>query len=253
MDTIEKTTFTDYFIRKVCCEASGLPGTTAHPVCMGLRKDGNMNREMEQFLERHPELLVCRESLETMIETITQTFRNDGTLFTCGNGGSAADSEHICGEFLKGFRMLRPLEDSHRERFESMFGKEGAAVGAKLQNGLRCISLLSHPAYLSAFANDVDAELVFGQQLWALGRKGDALLAISTGGNAANVKRALMVARVLGIRSILLTGNRHGSCEAYADCVVAVPESETYRIQELHLPVYHLLCMEVESRFFGGK
>ena len=196
---------------------------------------------------------VCRESLKTMIEMVTETFRNGGTLFTCGNGGSAADSEHICGEFLKGFRMLRPLAADQRERFDSLFGVEGTETAAKLQNGLRCISLLSHPAYLSAFANDVDAELVFGQQLWALGRAGDVLLAISTGGNAANVKRALMVAKALGMRSILLTGNRHGCCEAYADCVVAGPESETYRIQEYHLPVYHLLCMTVESRLFGGN
>ena len=218
-----------------------------------LRKGGNMVGEMEEFLARYPELSVCRESLEAMIEMVMKTFRNGGTLFTCGNGGSAADSEHICGEFLKGFRMRRQLTADCRGRFESLYGEEGAAVAAKLQNGLRCISLLSHPAYLSAFANDVDAELVFGQQLWALGRKGDVLLAISTGGNAANVKRALMVAKVLGIRSILLTGNRHGCCEGLADCVVAVPESETYRIQELHLPVYHLLCMAVEAAIFGER
>ena len=211
-----------------------------------------MDREVDQFLERHPELSVCRESLNNMVETVVQIFRNGGTLFTCGNGGSAADSEHICGEFLKGFLSLRPLNADRRGRFESLFGDEGAKMAAKLQNGLRCISLLSHPAYVSAFANDVDAELVFGQQLWALGREGDALLAISTGGNAENVKRALMVAKVIGMRSILLTGNRHGCCETYADCVVAVPESETYRIQELHLPVYHFLCMAVESRMFGG-
>ncbi|WP_294503444.1 SIS domain-containing protein [uncultured Victivallis sp.] len=211
-----------------------------------------MDREVDQFLERHPELSVCRESLNNMVETVVQIFRNGGTLFTCGNGGSAADSEHICGEFLKGFLSLRPLNADRRGRFESLFGDEGAKMAAKLQNGLRCISLLSHPAYVSAFANDVDAELVFGQQLWALGREGDALLAISTGGNAGNVKRALMVAKVIGMRSILLTGNRHGCCETYADCVVAVPESETYRIQELHLPVYHFLCMAVESRMFGG-
>ena len=211
-----------------------------------------MDREVDQFLERHPELSVCRESLNNMVETVVQIFRNGGTLFTCGNGGSAADSEHICGEFLKGFLSLRPLNADRRGRFESLFGDEGAKMAAKLQNGLRCISLLSHPAYVSAFANDVDAELVFGQQLWALGREGDALLAISTGGNAGNVKRALMVAKVIGMRSILLTGNRHGCCETYADCVVAVPESETYRIQELHLPVYHFLCMAVESLMFGG-
>ena len=211
-----------------------------------------MDREVDQFLERHPELSVCRESLNNMVETVVQIFRNGGTLFTCGNGGSAADSEHICGEFLKGFLSLRPLNADRRGRFESLFGDEGAKMAAKLQNGLRCISLLSHPAYVSAFANDVDAELVFGQQLGALGREGDALLAISTGGNAGNVKRALMVAKVIGMRSILLTGNRHGCCETYADCVVAVPESETYRIQELHLPVYHFLCMAVESRMFGG-
>ena len=120
-----------------------------------------MDREVDQFLERHPELSVCRESLNNMVETVVQIFRNGGTLFTCGNGGSAADSEHICGEFLKGFLSLRPLNADRRGRFESLFGDEGAKMAAKLQNGLRCISLLSHPAYVSAFANDVDAELVF--------------------------------------------------------------------------------------------
>lgn len=210
-----------------------------------------MIREVEQLLERYPELAVCRGAMENMIEMVSEAFSRGGTLFICGNGGSAADAEHICGEFLKGFLMLRPLEEEHRERFKALFGEDGAAVAAKLQNGLRSISLLSHPAYLSAFANDVDAELVFGQQLWALGREGDLLLAISTGGCAANVKRAMMVAKARGMRSVLLTGNRHGSCEAYADCVVGVPDSETYRIQELHLPIYHTLCMAVESRFFG--
>lgn len=209
-----------------------------------------MDSSVKQFLVRYPKLSGCRESLETMIEMVARAFRRGGTLFTCGNGGSAADSEHICGEFLKGFQMPRPLDAVWRGRFESLFGSDGAAVAAKLQNGLRCISLLSHPAYLSAFANDVDAELVFGQQLWALGCEKDVLLAISTSGNAGNVKRALMVAKVIGMQSILLTGNRHGCCEKLADCVVAVPESETYRVQELHLPVYHLLCMKVEARMF---
>ncbi|MDR0932060.1 MAG: SIS domain-containing protein [Victivallales bacterium] len=210
-----------------------------------------MIKEVEQLLERHPELSVCKESITDMIETISASFERGGTLFTCGNGGSASDAEHICGEFLKGFLMLRPLSLDDRTRFEELFDDEGVSVGKKLQNGLRAVSLLSHPSYSSAFANDVDAELVFGQQLWVLGQKNDVLLAISTGGCATNVKKALMVAKVKEMKSILLTGNRGGCCEAYADCVVPVPYSETYRIQELHLPIYHTLCMAIESRFFG--
>ena len=187
-----------------------------------------------------------------MIDLAGDTFARGGTLFTCGNGGSAADADHICGELLKGFLQLRPLASDMQEAFGNRFGDEGRETAGKLQNGLRAVSLLSHPGFSSAFANDVDPDLVFAQQLWALARPGDLLLAISTGGNASNVRKALMAAAVKGVGTILLTGDRNGCCEKYADCVVAVPEKETYRIQELHLPIYHAFCMALEARFFGG-
>ena len=212
-----------------------------------------MRKAVELLIERHPVLAECRDSIETMITLAEQTYERGGALFACGNGGSAADADHICGELLKGFLLKRPVSGDSRQEFESRFGAEGGEIAAKLQGGLRAISLLSHPAFLSAFANDVDPDLIFAQQLWVLGRSGDLLLAISTGGNASNVRKALMTARVKGIQSVLLTGSRHGSCEEFADCVVAVPERETFKIQELHLPIYHAFCVAVEERFFGGR
>lgn len=211
-----------------------------------------MRKTVQQLIERRPELRGCADAIDRMIDLAGDTFARGGTLFTCGNGGSAADADHICGELLKGFLQLRPLASDMQEAFGNRFGDEGRETAGKLQNGLRAVSLLSHPGFSSAFANDVDPDLVFAQQLWALARPGDLLLAISTGGNASNVRKALMTAAVKGVGTILLTGDRNGCCEKYADCVVAVPEKETYRIQELHLPIYHAFCMALEARFFGG-
>ncbi len=208
-----------------------------------------MNMHVQELLKRFPVLAPCAEPIDRMIATVTGAFREDHTLFTCGNGGSAADADHICGEFLKGFLRRRPLGVELRKEF-ACFGEEGADIAGKLQMGLRSVSLLSHPGFFSAFCNDVDPDLVFAQQLWALARPGDVLLAISTGGGAVNVKKALMTAKAKGVKTILLTGNKHGVCEQYADLVIAVPDSETFRIQELHLPVYHTLCAAVEAEFF---
>ena len=119
--------------------------------------------------------------------------------------------------------------------------------------GLPAVSLLSHPGFISAFGNDVDGSLAFAQQLLALGKKGDIFLGISTGGGAENIKYAFMAAKTAGIFTILLTGNKHGICEKYADLVIDVPESETFKIQELHLPVYHAFCLEVEDAIFGNR
>jgi len=213
-----------------------------------------MNDQFQQFLLRYPQLGGCSQSILAAEALITEVFRHDGSFFCCGNGGSAADCEHICGEFLKGFLLKREIPQSDADIFDSCFGEEGNALAKKLQGGLKAVSLLSHPALNSAFANDVDPNLNYAQQLYALGRKGDVLFAISTGGNALNVKYALMAAQVKGLKTVLLTGNKHGICEKYADISICVPESETYKIQELHLPVYHYLCMAVEDHFFGcGK
>ena len=205
---------------------------------------------MEKLLNRYPELCACRESIETLTAAMLELYRAGGTLFCCGNGGSAADCDHICGELLKGFLSKRPLKEEERKNFARHFGSEGEELAAKLQGGLPAVSLLSHPALLSAFANDADPDLGFAQQVYAQGRPGDLLLGISTGGGALNVRCALMAARAKGMKTALLTGNRHGICESYADIVVAVPESETFRIQELHLPIYHYLCAAVEAEMF---
>lgn len=208
---------------------------------------------IETLLRRHPELAPTAPAIRETIETILAAFRAGNTLFCCGNGGSAADADHICGEFLKGFLLRRELPAAEQKRFTERFGAEGSELAGKLQRGLRSVSLLSHPGFTSAFCNDVDPYLVYAQQLYALGRNGDVLLGISTGGGAVNVKYAEMAAKMMGIRTILLTGNRHGACEKYADTVIAVPDSETYRIQELHLPVYHTVCAAVEDAMFGGE
>lgn len=209
-----------------------------------------MSELFTDLFRRHPELADLAPTLAAVCDVLTACWNNAGTLFLAGNGGSAADAEHICGELLKGFRSRRPLSPERQAEYKRRFGAAGAELAGKLQCGLRAVSLLSHPALATAFANDVDPELGFAQQLYALGRPGDVLLGISTGGNAANIRWALMTARAEGMTTILLTGNRHGSCESLADYVLAVPESETFRVQELHLPLYHALCRELERRFF---
>lgn len=209
-----------------------------------------MKKYFSMLHERYPALLELVPQLEDLAVELTELFRRGNTLFLAGNGGSAADAEHICGELLKGFKSLRELDDRDREKLSSAGGSEGEALGKTLQYGLPAVSLLSHPALTSAFGNDVDPNLAFAQQLWALGKENDAVIGISTGGNAANIRKLFIAARAKKIRTILLTGSKYGCCRDFADVVIAVPETETYKIQELHLPVYHTLCMAVESQFF---
>jgi len=187
-----------------------------------------MQKYFDGLTGRYPALAAVRPAAERAAAELVALFRRNGTLFVAGNGGSPAD----------------------KAKLTAADAEAGPALGAALQYGLPAVSLLSHPALTSAFGNDVDPELAFAQQLWALGRPGDIVLGISTGGNASNIYKTFAVARAKGIGTILLTGNRHGKCEKLADLVIAVPESETYKIQELHLPVYHTLCLAVESQFF---
>ena len=205
---------------------------------------------IEKLVIRRPELASAIPALRRLIAETVSTLRSGGSFFVAGNGGSGADSDHICGELLKGFMQKRPLAAADKAKFSELFGAEGNDFAGKLQGGLRAISLLSHPGFTTAFMNDVDADLIYAQQLWALAKKGDIFLGISTGGGSKNVKAALMAAKVIGVKSFLLTGNKHGVCEKYADEVIAVDESETYLIQELHLPLYHAFCTAVEAEMF---
>ena len=209
----------------------------------------NQQTILTHLAERFPQLEVCLPALEELINETVKCYRQKGTFFVAGNGGSGADAEHICGELLKGFCRKRPLDNADLEKLKA-FGDE-EDFGCQLQNGLRAISLLSHPALTTAFGNDVDADLAFAQQVWALGKAGDVMLGISTGGNASNIRKAFIAARAKNIKTVLLTGNRHGICEKYADVVIAVPEKETFKIQELHLPIYHTVCLAVEAEFFN--
>ena len=151
---------------------------------------------LEKLLQRRPELESSASAIDELIDRLVDLYRNDRVLLVAGNGGSGADADHICGELLKGFKSRRELEAGEKAAFGSRFGEDGEKLANSLQRGLRAVSLLSHPALLSAFANDVDPDLVYAQQLYALGRTGDMFLGISTGGNAVNIRYALMAARV---------------------------------------------------------
>ena len=185
-------------------------------------------------------------------EMIIACLKNGGKLLLCGNGGSAADSEHIAGELLKGFLHRRPLPTADAAALRSAGGADGDYLAAKLQRGLRAVALTGHPALATAVANDNGGDLVFAQQLWALARRGDVLLAITTSGNSRNVLLAAAAARALGVKVVGLTGRGGGKLAALADFMLCVPENETFKIQELHLPLYHALCAMLEARTFGA-
>ena len=207
-----------------------------------------MKNYVNLMIEHHPALEVCRKDVEAAIEAVLTMHRNGGKLLLCGNGGSAADCEHIAGELLKGFLLRRtPEGDLHSRLAETM----GAENTEKLQCGVSAVPLPSLVGVGSAFCNDVDPALVYAQLVLALGRPEDVLMCISTSGNSKNVVYAAKAAKALGIRTVALTGGTGGQLCDLCDIVICVPETETYRIQEYHLPVYHALCAQLEEVLFG--
>lgn len=215
-------------------------------VVMGITK--NVKNHAEELFRRFPELRTLSASFFDTYSTLENVFVKGGTLFLCGNGGSGADSEHIVGELMKNFILRRP----HSEEMKKCFADSGASDMLEiLQPGLRAVSLLSHPALSTAFTNDVDGLYNYAQQLYVLGRKGDAVIGISTSGNSKNVYNCFRAATAMGIRTILFTGENNGKCEELADIKLKAPSRETYRIQEYHLPLYHTLCIMLEERFYG--
>lgn len=204
-----------------------------------------------EFFTRHTDFRSIKQPIQQACALLAETFRSGGKLLICGNGGSCADSAHIVGELMKGFLLKRPLPDQEQAAFARLFGPEGTEIAGKLQGGLPAISLSAHTALISAFSNDVDPNLVYAQQVWGYAREGDVLLGISTSGNAENVCHAAMAAKVRGAEVLALTGRDGGKLAELADCSIIAPEEETYRIQEVHLAVYHLLCGVVESELFS--
>ena len=204
---------------------------------------------IENLTERYSELECCKSKIYEAVNAIIDMYNNDGKLLMCGNGGSAADSSHIAGELLKGFLLKRTPSSKELEKLSSE--GEIAEYAEKLQRGVCAISLTEQGALLSAFANDVSADAVYAQLVFAMHKKNDLFWGISTSGNSKNVVLAASCARALGLKTVALTGESGGKLDKICDIVIKVPASETYKVQEYHLPVYHAICAEVESRLFG--
>lgn len=206
----------------------------------------------EELFRRYPQLN-CRREFECAFESLLHCYRAGGKLLVCGNGGSAADAEHIVGELMKSFLFNRKTDKEFNDSIRKQFGDEGRALADKLEGALPAIPLTSMPALTSAFANDVDAAVSFAQMTYGYGQKGDVLLGITTSGNSRNVLYAMMAARSKGITTVALTGGNGGKCRELADITICVPETETFKIQELHLPIYHALCSMLEAELFEEK
>lgn len=206
-----------------------------------------------EWFERYPMLRDCRASMTQAADLLCASFRAGGQLLICGNGGSCADSGHIAGELLKGFRLKRPIPPQERAELARRFGADGTRLADALQGALPAISLPDQTAVLTAFANDVLPEAGFAQLTYGYGRPGDVLLGISTSGNSANVVDAARVAAIRGMKVIALVGARPCALDALADVTIHVPETDTAHVQELHLPVYHALCAWCEQVFFGDS
>lgn len=196
---------------------------------------------MEKLLNRYPALEVCKEDIKNALQLLVDTYKNGGKVLVCGNGGSCADSEHIVGELMKGFMLKREVID---ERIPMELRKN-------LQGSLPAISLPSQTAILSAFINDVEPSMMYAQMVYGYARQNDLFIGISTSGNSENVVNAARVAKAVGIKTLAMTGEKESKLSSFCDVTIKVPETETYKIQELHLPAYHYLCTEVEKEMFG--
>ena len=210
-----------------------------------------INAHLDELMIRYPQLECCREDIEKAYLILEECYSTDHKLLIAGNGGSAADSEHIAGELMKRFRITRPCPSDFADRLCSIDSVRGENLAKSLERGLMAIPLVAHEALTTAYINDVDGLGVFAQQLYGFGRTGDVFLGISTSGNSKNVMSATIVASALGIKVIGLTGKSGGEVATVSDVAIRVQDTETYKIQELHLPVYHCLCLMLEDRFFG--
>lgn len=213
--------------------------------------DKRLQKHIDLLVKRYPILDKIKQNIIDAYFIMEECYENDGKLLVAGNGGSAADSEHIAGELMKRFKIPRPVSDEFAKKMILVDSKRGVALAKNLEKSLMAIPLVAHEALTTAYINDVDGLGVFAQQLMGFGRKGDVFLGISTSGNSENIMNATVVARASGIKIIGLTGATGGELAKISDVAIQVPENETYMVQELHLPIYHCLCLMLEDRFFG--
>ena len=206
-----------------------------------------VQKELNTLLTNYPQLADCKDDILNACGLMMNCYRQGGLIMTCGNGGSAADAEHITGELMKSFKRQRPVSNEQRAALEAAFpAGEGAYLADNLQRGIPCISLVSQVSLLTAFANDVAADMAFAQQVFVYGCPGDVLIGLSTSGNSRNVVNACATAKAFGIKTIAMTGEHGGKLREICDVAICVPADETYRVQEYHLPVYHTLCAMLE-------
>lgn len=209
-------------------------------------------KHIDFLISRYPSLEVCKDDILETYCLLEASYSNGGKLLVCGNGGSAADSEHIVGELMKEFKRKRNIPAELTDTLKATDPMLGVTLADRLQGALPAIALTTHTSLSTAFMNDSDPALVFAQQVNGYGKRDDCFLGISTSGNSLNVLYAAVTAKALGLKTIGLTGQKESKLSKVADVCIRVPETETYRIQELHLPVYHCLCLMLEDRFFAN-
>lgn len=214
--------------------------------------DNVLIKHIDILVERYPQLTVCKGDIIRAYEILESAYSNGNKLLVCGNGGSASDSEHIVGELMKEFKLKRKIYVSQADALKQIDSEMGTVLAENLQGALPAICLTGHSSLTTAFMNDANADLVFAQQVNGYGKEGDVFLGISTSGNSKNVCYAAITAKSKNLKTIALTGQKESKLSALCDCCIRVPETETYKIQEMHLPIYHCLCLMLEENFFGN-
>ena len=209
------------------------------------------NVHIQTLIDRYPKLIVCKDDIIKAYELLEEAYSQERKLLVCGNGGSASDSEHIVGELMKEFKLKRKVYADQAEAMKAIDPEMGETLAENLQGALPAICLTGHSSLTTAFMNDANADLVFAQQVNGYGKANDVFLGISTSGNSKNVCYAAITAKSKGLKVIGLTGQKESKMTKLGDCCIRVPEIETYKIHELHLPVYHCLCLMLEDHFFG--
>ena len=218
-----------------------------------LKLENKLMKYINLLMKRYPSLEIEKDNIIGAYLLLEKCYANGGKLLVSGNGGSAADAEHIVGELMKGFKMPRRPKTDFRKKLISENQELGEVLAENLQGALPAIALDGHPALSTAYMNDCEPLLCFAQQVNGYGEAGDVFLAISTSGNSKNILYAVTTAHAKGMKVIGLTGEKSSKLEQMSDVCIKVPQTETYMIQELHLPVYHCLCLMLEEKFFGGE
>ena len=218
---------------------------------MSMSREGSIKNTAEELFTRYEALRQCKNDIWAAYEMLVKCFENGGKLLICGSGGSASDALHITGELMKSFITKRRIDTSVADELKKRFPDDAEYLAGSLQGALPTVSLVENSALSTAVQNDISGDLITAQQVLGLGRAGDVLLAISTSGNSRSGSLAVEVAAAKSMGSIGLTGADGGKYKTLCDCTVRVPEKETFKVQELHLPVYHALCRMLEIHFFG--